>query len=159
MENRELTEAEKTQLGKEVAVAQLKKLEAFEMLSREQVVAQGKWLNASLLAVNSAGLIAAMQIEAAARDSWALAAFLVGVGAALLSGAALQEAYLHSNPKRVSIAEPYWREAALTGHRDFKAEEAISEQQKKRSWHDYLTPGLGYLSGLAWISGAIALAF
>lgn len=66
------------QLSRDLAQAQLRKLEAFEVPSREQVVAQSKWLNASLFTVNSSGPIAAMQAAEALRDHVALMSFGVG---------------------------------------------------------------------------------
>lgn len=143
------------EIDKRIADGHLRHREDFETFARDQVAVQARWLNASLLAVNSGGIIATLQADT--NETFALVAFIVGVGATLIGGAALQEFYRSEIPRQLRSGERYWREVSLSGMRDEEKEKEISTEMGRGSWLAYAAPGLGYFSGIAWLAGVLAL--
>lgn len=133
----------------------LRRLESLERLANEQVTSHARWLNASPLAVNSAGVVASYTAGDALLQ---LIGFCIGTGATLLSGAVLQEAYMNHLPGRLRAQEPYWIRVSLTGERDEAEELAMQQVALKNSWVHFAAPALGYVSGIAWLVSAIGLA-
>lgn len=133
----------------------LRRIETLEKLASDQATTQSRWLNASLMAVNSAGVVASV----AAGDALApLIGFSIGTGATLLSGVVLQENYLNHLPKRLRDQEPYWIRVSITGERDEDEEAAMQDAANENTWVHWTAPLLGYVSGAAWLASVIALA-
>lgn len=122
----------------------------------EQQVGHSKWLNASLLAINSAALFAITgQLEHL--DSTALVAgpFVAGVITALLSGYCLQEFYqLSTTP--VFRSWEYWSKVSITGKRNIRFEMYLRKLFKKIFRWAWVPPALGWISGLCFLSGIFA---
>lgn len=145
------------EIERRIADDHLRNLESFEHFARDQAATQARWLNASLLAINSAGILTTLQMNLPAHGDSALFAFAAGVGATLLSGLVRGDALRLESPREVRAGRRYWTEVALTGERDIERETAISIEIDTTTWRDHAAPGLGWASGIAWGAGAFLL--
>lgn len=145
------------EIERRIAADHLRNLESFEHFARDQAATQARWLNASLLAINSAGILTVLQTSAASHGDSALFAFAAGVAATLLSGLVRGDALRLESPQEVRTGRRYWTEVALSGERDAERETAISAEIDRATWRDYAAPGLGWASGILWGAGAFLL--
>lgn len=147
------------EVERELAKRHLARLDQMEGYALEQFGSMGKWLMASLLAINSAGAIAILsKASSAPFDEAALVFFCLGIAAALLSGVTMQAAY-NRFPEILRVRERYWVTVTKTGTRD-EAKETVDKQEIARlSRWDFLPPVSGWASGLLWAAGAAQLAF
>ena len=137
----------------------LKRIDQHQQFVFDQVGSMAKWLMASLLAVNGAGAIAAMNAVDSGKGHWAAGLlFAVGVGCALMSGVAMQDVY-NAIPEPLLTQDNYWTGVSITGERDGGVEELHKTATAKMLRFRLLPPLLGWISGLLFIAGAITLAF
>lgn len=140
-----------------IARNMIERLDRFDRLASDQVVSQSRWLNASLLALNSASILGALQIAKGASLT-PVAFFVLGVIASLLSGVVLQEAYRIDYPKRIGRWGDYWYRVEQTGERDLDFETATRKSADRGSILDWLAPSLGWISGALWTTGVVTIA-
>lgn len=154
-----MTEEADKEIERELAKRMLARIDGMEAHALDQFGSMGKWLMASLLAINSAGAIAILsEASSAPFDELALVLFSLGMGAALLSGVSMQSAY-DRFPDVLRIKERYWVSVARTGLRDLDREALENAETAKRTRWDFLPQLWGWVSGLMWAAGAAQLAF
>jgi len=120
----------------------------------EQVASASKWLTASLLAVNSAGLIAAVGSGLLEEEKFPALLFVLGAGAALCSGVAMQEFYNNISPV-LRFKEAYWLRVRQRGSRSSALERRMV-RRTSTPW-SLAPPLFGWLSAILWLAGAVAL--
>jgi hypothetical protein len=147
------------EMSRRLAHQNLEHLAHLRNFASEQVASQARWLNASLLAVNSASLFAIFQLGSVQRSEEAIIAFVIGVGATLLSAVVLQENYMKNLPNSISAQRPYWTQVSISGERQPEEERSLSNSAKANSWVHFTAPFLGYVSGISWFVGALIFAF
>jgi len=127
-------------------------------ISVEQVTGLSKWITASLFAANSGGLLTLLnQAEHITLPLWSGGMFIGGIIFSLLSATANQEVYNRmSEPLGDMIA--YWGEVRITGQQDMKVHDAIANRIRSYSRWAWTGPTLGWLSGITFIGGTIAVA-
>lgn len=138
-------------LEQETAARALARIEKQDSFANEQVASMGKWLMASLLAANSGGVIVTVQMKAGP-DLIASSLFMIGAGASLLSGTAMQEFY-NAIPELLRFKERYWLKVSMGKPRCRRAERLIEARMKKTMRKAIVIPALGWLSGLLWLTG------
>lgn len=137
----------------------LARIDQQQQFAFDQVGSMAKWLMASLLAVNGAGAIAAMNAVDTGKGHWAAGLiFALGVGSALMSGVAMQDVY-NAIPEPLLMQDNYWTGVSVTGERDADVEEEHKTATAKTLRFRLVPPLLGWISGLLFIAGAITLAF
>lgn len=141
--------------------AKLKKLgyeKTFEIFI-ESFLGWSKWLNASLFAINSAGLIAASQLTSNGQASPLSAPiFAVGIGFTLSSAVVLQEYYSRALPV-VKRLRDYWTLVCLGKERNLKFERRMKAKLVCREKLGALAPILGWSSGIAFMIGLVSLVW
>ncbi len=137
----------------------LKRIDQHQQFAFDQVGSMAKWLMASLLAVNGAGAIAAINAVNSGKGPWAAGLlFALGIGSALISGVAMQDVY-NAIPEPLLKQDEYWTGVTVTGVRETAIEEEHKNQTAKALRFQFVPPLLGWISGLLFVAGAITLAF
>lgn len=128
-----------------------------QTFAAEQMAAFGKWLTASLLAVNGAGAIATLNAERVGQhDFWAGGVYIAGVLFALLGAAGLQEVYDRRSKPLIEY-DKYWLAVSFSGKRDEEAERALKDAIGAAGRFALLAQLLGWLSGLLFAIGSALL--
>ena len=122
-------------------------------LSAEQVVGLSKWLNASLLAINGAAMIAIINNSDHVKVSiFAISCFISGILMPILSAYVLQ--VLYSNiTSPVFDSYIYWSEVEISGQQDLQTESDLKIALDRAFKFQLVPPALGWLSALAFIAG------
>jgi hypothetical protein len=115
----------------------------------DQVASMSKWLMASLLAVNGAGALAAINSQTTAAW-WPAALFGLGMVFALLNGVVLQEIY-NNSANELFESDKYWTDVSIHGVRDALIEEKLLESAKNVMRYSYLSPLAGWVSGVLFL--------
>ena len=124
----------------------------------DQVTSLSKWLTASLLAVNSGGLVSLMShADTISHSGWAAASFLLGLLFSLLGAVANQEIYNRMSEPIMEMLV-YWQDVGATGQSDGQKHDLIAEKLRKISRWTFFGPVFGWVSGLAFFGGASAIA-
>jgi hypothetical protein len=124
----------------------------------EQMTGISKWLNASLFAVNSGGILTVLNNSNNLNDiKTPCLLFIVGLFGCLFSAVANQEFYNRiSEPLAEMIS--YWSEVSITGEEDSDLHDGIKAKMTKITKSAWVGPIFGWLSGLLFLAGAIAIA-
>lgn len=127
-------------------------------ISVDQVTGLSKWLTASLFAANSGGLLTILnQSQKIAYLELSGGVFIAGLVLALLSATANQEIYNRmSDPLADMIS--YWHEVRITGSQNKEEHDKIAARMTKINRWLWIGPIVGWLSGVAFITGAVTIA-
>lgn len=146
-----------TEFNKRYAQRVLTRIDHLQGFAAEQVASTAKWLTASLLAVNGAGALAAVN---ALKDGGAWLPsllFTLGIISALLSATAMQEIYNNTSDPLLSH-DNYWIQVADNGYRDPNEEDSLQAASTAAMRLARMPPILGWISGLLFLAGAVLLA-
>jgi len=146
-----------TDFNKRYAQRILTRIDYLQGFAAEQVASTAKWLTASLLAINGAGALAAVN-DLKDGGSWLAALlFTLGVISALLSATAIQEVYNNSSDPLMEN-DNYWIQVAVSGYRDPDEEDSLQAASTAAMRLARVPPILGWISGLLFLAGAVLLA-
>ena len=127
-------------------------------LSLDQVVTTAKWLNASLFAVNSGGLLTVLnQVDKINNPHVAGLAFVAGLIFSLLSATANQEYYNRVGTPLLKLAS-YWESVRLGEPENEEVKISLEAEKEKVGKFTWVGPTLGWFSGGAFILGAAFIA-
>lgn len=144
-------------LQKILAEREAARMEASRKFTEDQFSSMAKWLMASLLAVNGGGALAALNIAKSTQMFWMPGAlFGIGIGFAIFSGVAMQEAQGRYHPYIIEL-ERYWATVAYTGQCVPDREVEIENKIKRLSLLMRLPPIFGWVSGCLFAGGMLAL--
>lgn len=151
----DLKDASGELFNKALAARVVTRIDRHQSFVADQVSSMAKWLMASLLGINGAGAIAVLN---AAKESTDLAIpgllFVLGTGAALLSGVTMQKFY-NGVSEPLLAQDSYWTEVAIRGTRSVSTEQENSESFTKSHRLAFLPPTLGWISGFLFLTAAL----
>lgn len=139
---------------KAIADRVIGQMDLAQKFAEQELATHARWLTASLFAANSAGIIAVVNGKLGASGMLPALIFVVGIGAALLSGYALQLIY-GGHTSYLSEAGKYWFFVQIGDARDAEAESALSVALRRVNYWNWTAPLLGWVSGLLFLGGAI----
>jgi hypothetical protein len=140
-----------------VAEHQIGRLERFESGASDQLVKMSVWLTASLLAINSGGALAALNVaEHFEFPTPAALLFGIGILLALLSGVAIQ-GFQSKAAQPLEELLLYWRGVQISGVEDIERAVELAKPLITLNRFAFIPPTIGWFSGLAFFVGAIAL--
>ena len=152
-------DSNETALVRLVARAEVQVLDEIRAATLEQHTEMFKWLIASLLAINGAAAVAMINAHeiSAVHRVWAGACFIVGIFFAMVVAVvaqALSAKYLNPLQK----LKGYWLTAEIDGTRDESLEENLQGELLRSIRLGWIAPTLGWISGIFFALGLIAVA-
>lgn len=134
------------------------KLERYEKhldLCVDQVTSLSKWLSASLFAVNSGGLLTLLnQSQSITNIQTPGILFISGIIFSLLSATINQEVYNRAATHLHSMIN-YWQEYQITYTHYAEQHDQIAAKLTNINRYMWLGPTTGWISGLAFVIGAL----
>lgn len=143
----------------EIAAHYVRRLEANIDVASKQLTSTSIWLSASLLAINGAAAVAAIQAMDHFHRDIRVAIILFGSGVifALLSGAAIQAfCQLVSGPLDALLL--VWKKIEVRGDVSLLELQSAGKGVTRITWWSFVCPLLGWVSGIAFIAGGWILA-
>ena len=138
-----------------------KRSQYFEKMSEiniEQMLSQGKWINATLLALNGPALFAIISSKRELDHIFAISLlFIAGLVLALLSGTILHHAYSDLS-QSMQKNWMYWSKLSVYGWRKRRFESLQRQKINKIYKYAIFSPICGWLSGICFIIGVILIA-
>ena len=147
------------ELIRQVARAEIQVLDEIRAATLEQHTDMFKWLVASLLTINGAAAVAIINAHelSAIHRVWAGAAFVAGIFFAMFVAVVAQilsAKYLNPLQK----LKAYWLTAEIDGTRDERLENGLQGDLIKSIELGWIVPTLGWISGLFFALGLVAVA-
>ena len=127
-------------------------------LSIAEVTGLSKWLNGSLFAASSGGVLTVLnQSEKLADPMFSGLAFVSGLCFALLGATANQEHYNQISEPLLNLVS-YWQEVKISGIADVEKQKTLETALSEKLRFTWFGPIFGWISGLSFVAGASLVA-